>query len=160
MQVHGIDPVCAPDAKILILGSFPSVASREAGFYYAHKQNRFFKVLPALFGEERPADTNGKKEFLIRHGIALWDVIQSCDVEKSSDSSIRNVTPNGIAALIAGTDIKTVYLNGNTAAKLYEKYVLPSVSLPYLRLPSTSPANAAFSVERLVNEWSVILRDL
>jgi hypoxanthine-DNA glycosylase len=157
MEIHSIDPVCAPDARILILGSFPSVASRQAGFYYAHKQNRFFKVLAAVFGEDVPVSVQEKKQFLIRNKIALWDVIKSCDVDKSSDSSIRNVAPNDIAGLVSGTGIKAVYLNGKTALSLYEKYVLPSVALPYFYLPSTSPANAAHSLDRLVGEWAVIL---
>ena len=158
MQIHSIDPVIGAGAEILILGSFPSVASREAGFYYAHKQNRFFKVLSAVYGEDIPATAEEKKALLIRNKTALWDVIKSCDVTKSSDSSIRNVVPNDIAALIAGTGIKAVYLNGKTAAALYEKYVSSSVLLPAVCLPSTSPANAKYSLEKLTEEWSVILR--
>ena len=158
MQIHSIDPVIGAGAEILILGSFPSVASREAGFYYAHKQNRFFKVLSAVYGEDVPATAEEKKALLIRNKTALWDVIKSCDVTKSSDSSIRNVVPNDIAALIAGTGIKAVYLNGKTAAALYEKYISSSVSLPAVCLPSTSPANAKYSLEKLTEEWSVILR--
>ena len=157
MEIHSIDPVCAPDARILILGSFPSVASRRAGFYYAHKQNRFFKVLAAVYGEDVPVSVPEKKEFLIRSKIALWDVIKSCDVDKSSDASIKNVTPNDIASLLSGSEIGAVYLNGKTALSLYEKYVMPSVSLPYFYLPSTSPANAAHSFERLAAEWKIIL---
>ena len=158
MQIHSIAPVIGADAEILILGSFPSVASREAGFYYAHKQNRFFKVLSAVYGEDVPVTVEEKKALLIRNKTALWDVIKSCDVTKSSDSSIKNVVPNDIAALITGTGVKAVYLNGKTAAALYEKYVSASVSLPAVCLPSTSPANAKYSLEKLVCEWSVIRR--
>ena len=160
MEIHSISPVCEPDAKILILGSFPSVASREAGFYYAHKQNRFFRVVAAVCGEPLPENIEEKKALLIRNKIALWDVIKSCDVTKSSDSSIKNVIPNNVAALISGTDIKAVYLNGKTAAALYDKYIASSVALPALCLPSTSPANAKYGFDLLVKEWGVIRRDL
>ena len=160
MEIHSIAPVCEKNAKILILGSFPSVASREAGFYYAHKQNRFFRVIAAVCGEPVPATVEDKKALLIRNNIALWDVIKSCDVNKSSDSSIKNVIPNDIAALICGTDIKAVFLNGKTAAALYDKYVSSSVGLPAVCLPSTSPANAKYGFDLLVKEWSVILRAL
>ena len=159
MEIHSIPPVCRSDAEILILGSFPSVASRQAGFYYAHKQNRFFRVIAAVCGQSVPSTAEEKKDLLMRNKIALWDVIKSCDVTNSSDSSIKNVIPNDVAALISGTGIKAVYLNGKTALMLYEKYVLPSVSLPYRYLPSTSPANASYTFERLVSEWSVIRRE-
>ena len=158
MEIHSIAPVCNPDAEILILGSFPSVASREAGFYYAHKQNRFFRVIAEVCGEPVPATVTEKKDLLIRNKIALWDVIKSCDVNKSSDSSIKNAVPNDIAALVSGTGIKAVFLNGKTAAALYEKYVSSSVGLPALCLPSTSPANAKYNFGMLVKEWSVIRR--
>lgn len=158
MEIHSIAPVCNPDAEILILGSFPSVASREAGFYYAHKQNRFFRVIAEVCGEPVPATVTEKKDLLIRNKIALWDVIKSCDVNKSSDSSIKNVIPNDIAALVSGTGIKAVFLNGKTAAALYEKYASASVGLPALCLPSTSPANAKYNFCMLVKEWSVIRR--
>ena len=157
MEIHSIDPVCAPDARILILGSFPSVRSRQAGFYYAHKQNRFFKVLAAVFGEDVPVSVPDKKEFLIREKIALWDVIKSCDVDKSSDSSIKNAEPNDVSGLVRGARIKAVYLNGKTAYALYEKHLAGKVGLPYFYLPSTSPANANYTFERLVNEWKIIL---
>ncbi len=154
---HPIPPVCDENAKIMILGSFPSVKSREEGFFYGHKQNRFWRVLAAICQEEVPQTVNDKKAILLQHHIALWDVIASCDIAGSSDSSITNVVPNDIAAIIANSKIEAVYTNGKTADKLYCRYIAPKIGMPSVCLPSTSPANAAWSFERLLTEWSAAL---
>lgn len=158
MLVHPIPPVVPPDARILILGSFPSVKSRETGFYYGHPRNRFWRVLSSLYGEETPADTEEKKAFLYRHKIALWDVIGSCEIDGSSDASIRNAKANDIASLLGRAPIGRIFLNGAASAKYYHKYAESSVSIPAAVLPSTSPANAAWSEERLTENWRAILQ--
>ncbi len=150
---HNIDPVYDSRSKILILGSFPSVKSREARFFYGHPQNRFWKVIAAVFGEETPENTGEKKAFLLRNGIALWDVIRSCDIEGSSDASIRNVTANDLRPILKAADIRQIFVNGRTAEKLYLRYTEPVCGRKAVCLPSTSPANAAWSLERLIGEW-------
>lgn len=154
---HPFPPVCDGNSRILILGSFPSAASRRAGFYYGHPRNRFWWVLEAVTGETMPEDTEGRREFLLAHGIALWDSIGSCEIEGSSDASIKNAAPNPIAELIAETRIERVFCNGKASHACYEKYVYPLTGVHAVFLPSTSPANAAWSVERLAEEWKRIL---
>lgn len=156
-HVHEIDPVYDAGSRILILGSFPSVKSREQKFFYGHPQNRFWKVIASVTGSPVPVTVEEKKEMLLGNHIALWDVIQSCDIEGSSDASIKNVVPNPISDIIAKTQIRTIYGNGAKACALYDKYVSPSTGIPIHRLPSTSPANAAYSFERLSEEWAVII---
>lgn len=156
---HNIPPVYNSDSQLLILGSFPSVKSREAQFFYHHPQNRFWKLLAALFHENVPATIEAKKHFLLRNHIAVWDVIASCEIEGSSDSSIRNVVPNDLSIILQKAPIRQIYTNGGTAFKLYEKYCLPSTGQKAIRLPSTSPANAAYSLDRLIAEWSVHLKE-
>ena len=158
MVLHNISPVYDENSAVLILGSFPSVKSRKEGFFYGHPQNRFWKVLSAVFNEPCPETVPEKKELLLRHNIALWDVIASCDIEGSSDASITNVVPNDISDIIAASSIKAVFLNGKTAEKLYKKYIADSVTLPAVCLPSTSPANAQWTTERLVGEWRKIAK--
>ena len=155
---HEIDPVYDKNSKILILGSFPSEASRLSGFYYGHKQNRFWRVLSAVTGKPCGDGKEEKIRFLLDNSIALWDVIGSCTVTGSSDSSIKDVIPNDITPLLDFANIKAVYLNGRLANKLFEKYI--KCSLPHFCLPSTSPANAAYSLDRLIKEWSVICCNL
>ncbi len=130
--------------------------SREAGFFYGHPQNRFWKVTSAVFGEEVPHTIPEKKEFLLRNHIALWDVIGSCDIEGSADSSIRNVSANDLSVILEHADILQIYVNGQTAYKYYRKYSEKNTGRPAICLPSTSPANAAWSVERLISAWSDI----
>ena len=154
---HPFPPVCDGNSRILILGSFPSAASRRAGFYYGHPRNRFWRVLEAVTGETVPEETEGRREFLLAHGIALWDSIGSCEIEGSSDASIKNSVPNPIAELIAETRIERVFCNGKASHACYEKYVYPLTGVHAVFLPSTSPANAAWSVERLAEEWKRIL---
>ncbi len=153
---HPIPPVYDGNSKILILGSFPSVASREADFFYGHKQNRFWRVLAAVFDTVVPESIEEKKAFLLKHGIALWDVIGSCDITGSSDSSIKNAVPNDISIILDNADIKNIYVNGKTALKYYNKYIRDNIGREAICLPSTSPANAAWSYEKLINAWKVI----
>ena len=149
---HTIDPFIFKEARVLILGTMPSPKSREQGFYYGHPQNRFWKVLAAVFEEAEPVSVNERKDFLLRHGIALWDVLCSCDISGASDSSILNPVPNDILGAIAGTDIKAVFTTGKTARKLLKKLVGKEGIL----LPSPSPANCAKSIEALIEEYSEI----
>ena len=150
---HPFPPFYGADSKILILGSFPSVKSREQMFFYGHPQNRFWKVMAALFSDEVPKTISDKKKFLTKNHIALWDVIGSCDIEGSSDASISNVVPNDLTEILTGADIRSIIVNGKTADKYYRKYIQPKIGREALCLPSTSPANAAWSVKRLVEEW-------
>ena len=156
---HSFEPVYDKNSRILILGTLPSVASRENNFYYGHKQNRFWKLLAHLLDEPVPEAIDEKKHMLLNNHIAIWDVIQSCDIKGSSDSSIRNVIPNDISRILRDAPIRQIYTNGGTAFKLYEKYCLPLTRQKAIRLPSTSPANAAYSLERLILEWSVYLKE-
>ena len=153
---HTFPPVYDSDSQILILGSFPSVKSRELSFYYGHPRNRFWKLLSELLQEPLPLSIEEKKTFLLSHHIALWDVIESCEIKGSSDSSIKNVIPNDILSLTQKASIKHIYANGSKAYSLYEKYCKKDIPLPITKLPSTSPANAAFPIERLKQEWSYI----
>ena len=158
MIIHPIDPIYDQNSNILILGSFPSVKSREDGFFYGHKQNRVWKVVSGVFDEEEPRTIEEKKALLIRNKIALWDVIQSCDIVGSSDSSITNVVPNDLSIILSTADIKTIYVNGKTALKYYEKYTEPVIKRPAICLPSTSPANAAWSLEKLLDVWKKVTK--
>lgn len=153
---HEFGPIWSANSKILILGSFPSVKSRKEGFYYAHKQNRFWKILSEIFAESIANDIKSKTEFLLNHNIALWDVISSCDIEGSADSDIENPEFNDIKYLIDNSNIKRIYANGKLAYNLYQKYIYPITGIKAEYLPSTSPANAAFSADRLLTAWQVI----
>lgn len=153
---HTFDPVYDRHSRILILGTFPSVKSRENDFYYGHPQNRFWKLIAGLTQSIVPVTIDEKKAMLLENNIAIWDVIASCDIIGSSDSSIRNVVPNDIAGLLRATGICRVYANGGTAAKLYNRYVKTEAGQEIITLPSTSPANAAFRMERLKERWKVI----
>lgn len=159
MIIHPISPVFDKASKILILGSFPSIKSREACFFYGHPQNRFWKVVATVFDEEVPGTIKEKRAFLLRNNIAVWDVIHSCDIEGSSDSTIRNVTVNDLNEILNTADIKEIYVNGKAALKYYKKYTEPLIGRPAVCLPSTSPANAAWNLERLVEEWRILLKD-
>ena len=150
---HEIEPVYDKNSRILILGSFPSVKSREAGFFYGHPQNRFWKVLAGICKEAVPQTVEEKKCFLLRNGIAVWDVIAECDITGSSDSSIRNVKPTDIRRILDAAKIERICCNGATAYRLYEKYLFPLCKREAVKLPSSSPANAAWSAERLMEEW-------
>lgn len=154
---HSFPPFYSENSKLLILGSFPSVKSREEGFYYGHPQNRFWKVLAAVCGEELPLDTAQKKALLERHGIALYDVIYSCDIIGSGDSSIKNVIPANINEIIGRSCVSRIILNGKTAEKYFRRYQDSSLWDMAVTLPSTSPANAAFSLQRLIDIWGEAL---
>ena len=151
MEYHTIKPYYRNDSQVLILGSFPSVKSRAEGFYYAHPQNRFWKVLENLFDEK----IEDKKEFLKVHHIALFDVCASCEIKGSSDASIKEVVPNDIKKIIKNSQIKIIFLNGKTAANLYKKYI-KNREVPSIALPSTSPANATINLEKLIEEYKII----
>ncbi len=155
-QTHPIPPVYNAESRILILGSFPSVKSREAKFFYGHPQNRFWKVTSAIFGERTPDTIEKKTAFLLKNHIAVWDVIASCEIAGSSDSSIRNVVPNDLSIILQSAQIRQIYVNGGTAARYYQKYQLPVTKMQAVTLPSTSPANAAWQIERLMTAWSII----
>ncbi len=153
---HGIPPVFDKNSRILILGSFPSVKSRENMFFYGHHQNRFWVVLSRLFDAPVPVTTDEKKSFLLFRGIALWDVIESCEIVGSADSSIRNVVPNDISQIIASSSVKKIFTNGRTAEKFYNKFIKPQIGISAVPLPSTSPANASYDVDALLRAWRVI----
>lgn len=154
---HGFGPVYDEKSRILILGSFPSVKSREEGFFYGHPRNRFWKILAAVCGDREPVTIKQKKEFLLKHGIALYDVIEECEIVGSSDSSIRNVVPAEIKQILEQSQIQAVFTNGRLAGKLYRKYQQPVTGIPCVELPSSSPANAAFSLEKLIRIWQEAL---
>lgn len=156
MIVHPIQPVYNKYSRILILGSFPSVKSREEGFFYGHPQNRFWRVLAAVFQEQVPRTIEEKRAFLLQNRIAVWDVIASCDIEGSSDSSIKNVVPNDLEQILHTAPIETVYVNGKKAQQLYVRYLEPETGRKAVCLPSTSPANAAWSLDRLIEVWKEI----
>ena len=157
MTKHNIEPVYDQDSRILILGSFPSIKSREAKFFYHHPQNRFWKVMAALTDENVPMTIDEKKELLHKHHIALWDTIYSCDIVGSSDSSIKNVVPTDIEPIINNSKITKIFCNGNTSGKYYKKYQQNNIGIEAVVLPSTSPANAAFSLERLIDAWQKLI---
>lgn len=154
---HTFEPIYDENSRILILGSFPSVESRERQFYYAHPKNRFWKVLAGITGVAEPVAIEEKRRLLIERGIALWDVIKSCDIEGSSDNSIRNVIPNDMDVIFRRADIHAVFANGNKAFQLYLRYCKAEGRPPVIRLPSTSPANASWSLERLLSVWGAAL---
>lgn len=155
-MVHTFEPIYNQNSKILILGTFPSVKSREGNFYYNHPQNRFWRVLADLTGSVLPVTIEEKKEMLLLNNIAIWDVIYSCEIEGSSDSSIKNVVPNDILGLLNKSNIKKIYANGNKAYELYCKY-FSNIEMSIVKLPSTSPANARYTLEKLIDSWSVIM---
>lgn len=154
--VHEFGPIFDETSQVLILGSFPSVKSRETMFYYGHPQNRFWKVTAGVFGEKPPMTVEEKRQFLLRNHIALWDVIASCEIVGSSDSSIRNVIPNDMAVITEKAPIQAIYANGDKAYQLFLKYCKKEGQPKVYKLPSTSPANAAWNIERLMGEWNQI----
>lgn len=154
---HTIPPFFDGESKVLILGTFPSPKSREYGFFYGHPQNRFWRVLAALFAEDVP-QSNEKKENLLReHHLALWDVLASCTITGASDTSIKDPVPNNLRPILAAADIQAIFTTGAKAQSLYRKYIEPEIKRPAIALPSTSPANCAMSLERLVGEYRCIL---
>lgn len=156
MIVHPIPPVFDAHSEVLILGSFPSVKSRESGFFYGHPQNRFWKVTAGVFEEETPVTIEEKKAFLLKKHIAVWDVIGSCEIEGSSDATIRDVTVNDLDIILKKADIKAIYVNGKKAYQMYQRYTQPVIGREAICLPSTSPANAAWNIDKLIEAWRVI----
>lgn len=155
---HPFAPIYDKDSRILILGSLPSVKSREQGFYYGHARNRFWPMLAAVYQEPVPQNISEKKALLLRHGLAVYDVIESCEIRGSSDSSIRNVKAADIRAIMEASRIEQILVNGRTAAKYFKAYQPAAYQQLLTELPSTSPANAAFSLEKLVQTWGTYLR--
>ena len=151
--VHTFGPLYNEDSGILILGSIPSPASREVGFYYGHPRNRFWQMLAELYGMPLPESIEEKKALVLSHGLALWDVIEECDIIGASDSSVKNAVPTDIPSLLGKTQIQTILCNGALSKKIYDQYQLPRTGIPAQKMPSTSPANAAWSLERLKEEW-------
>lgn len=158
--IHPFPPLYDRSSKIIILGSLPSVKSREQMFFYGHPQNRFWPMIADLLGEARPAAVDEKRELALKHHIAMWDTIYSCDIKGSSDSSIRNVCPTDLKQIIDGSEVRQVFCNGNTSGAYYRKYQEKELGIAAIVLPSTSPANAAWSMDRLKNEWKIILEYL
>ncbi len=158
--IHPIPPVWSQDPahppRVLILGSFPSVKSRETSFFYGHPQNRFWPVMAAVLDAPLPRTVPEKTEMLLSHGVALWDVIAACTITGSADSSIRDVIPTDLSPILAGHTVRAVFTNGGTATRLYQKYQAEITRIPTIPLPSTSPANAARTRESLIEAWSVI----
>ena len=157
---HTFEPVYDKNSQILILGSLPSVKSREQGFYYGHPQNRFWKVLAKLLECEEPVSIEEKKSMLLEYGIAVWDVLESCDIQGSSDSSIKNPVAADIPGLLQKTNIRKIYVNGTTAGKYYKKYIMPKTGMEAVVLQSTSPLNCRYNLEKLAENWSVILKEI
>ena len=156
MIVHPIPPLYGKNSKILILGSFPSVKSREAEFFYGHPQNRFWAVIAAVLGKEKPKTIEEKKRLILENDLALWDVIGSCEIVGSADSTISNVTANDLSVIISNSSVDRIFVNGKTAEKYYNKYTYPKTGIKAVCLPSTSPANAAWNFEKLVDAWKSI----
>ena len=155
---HEFGPYINEDSKVLILGSIPSVKSRELGFYYMHPQNRFWKLMSDLLNEKFPDTIDGKKNFLKRNKMALWDVLDSCEINGSSDSSIKNPKVNDIKKLIQGTDVKYIFVTGKKALELYNKYCYEDVLIKAIYLPSTSGANCAFSYDTLKEKYEILVK--
>ncbi len=156
MPQHPFPPLYDENSKVLILGSFPSVKSREQMFFYGHPQNRFWKVISAVMRDNTPTTIEEKRNFLHTHHIALWDVIASCDIMGSADSSIKNVVANDLTQILAKADIEQIFVNGKTAHKYYNQYIRDTIGREAVCLPSTSPANASFGVDKLVTTWEMV----
>lgn len=153
MIVHPVEALFNENSEILILGTFPSVKSREAKFFYGHPQNRFWRVMARLCDAELPQTVADKKKLILDNHFALWDVIHSCDVEGSADSSIKNVVPNDISVILKNSKVSRIFVNGKKAESLYKKYLEKETGITAVCLPSTSPANASWSEDRLTEYW-------
>ena len=153
---HPFGPLFNENSKVLILGSFPSVKSREQNFFYGHPQNRFWKVIAAVFRQPLPQTIEEKKQLILDSRLALWDSIASCEITGSSDSSIRNAQPNDLGIILNHCEIERIYCNGRKSFELYQKYIKGQTGREAVCLPSTSPANAQWTLEKLIRAWSVI----
>ena len=156
MIKHPIEPFYEKNSEILILGSFPSVKSREQMFFYGHPKNRFWRVVASVYGCDAPQTVSEKRKFLLENKVALWDVIGACDIQGSADTSIKNVIPNDLSIILDNANIKRIFVNGKTAEKYFIKYIQNEIGQSAICLPSTSPANATWSQERLIEEWKQI----
>lgn len=156
MEQHPLPPLFDGQSRVLILGSFPSVKSREGMFFYHHPQNRFWKVLAAVFDCPVPETIEEKRRLVLDHGLALWDVIDRCEIVGSSDASIREVEPTNLSRILDHAPIRAIFCNGTTAYNLYRKHQQNRTGIEARLLPSTSPANAAWQLPRLVEAWRVI----
>ena len=154
--IHPLPPLFDANSRVLILGTMPSPKSRQNGFYYAHPQNRFWRVLAGVFSCKVPQTVEQKKKLVLENRLALWDVIAECEITGSADTSIKNVKPNDIASIIENTAVNRIFVNGKTAEKYYIRYIEKTVGQKAICLPSTSPANAAWSLDRLINAWQII----
>ena len=157
MITHPFPPVIGENSRTLILGSFPSVKSRETAFYYGNERNRFWKVVACLYNETEPKTIEEKKKLILYNGLALWDVIKSCEISGSADGSIRNVTVNDIPALVHKYKITKIFTNGQKAQQLYDRFLREETGISSICLPSTSPAFAAISFEGLIEKWKQII---
>lgn len=155
--IHSIEPVFDAESRVLILGTMPSPKSREVQFYYGHPQNRFWRVLAAVLGEELPQSVPEKEAMLLRHRIALWDVLAECEITGASDSSIRNPVANDLSVILGHAPVQAVFTTGATAWKLYTRLQKPHTGIEAVRLPSTSPANCAVKMEALTEAYKAIL---
>ena len=156
-QAHPFPPLYDARSRVLILGSFPSIKSREQMFFYGHPQNRFWRVIPALFGENIPTTIEEKKSLILRRHLALWDTIASCEITGSSDASITNVVANDLRPILAAADIRAIFCNGATSFQWYNKLLRDDLGREAIQLPSTSPANARSSVQALTERWRAAL---
>ena len=154
--LHPFPPLFDSESRTLILGSFPSVKSREAMFFYGYPQNRFWRLIALLCHEDTPQTVEEKSSLILRHHLALWDSIRSCTITGSSDSSVRDVVPNDLRVIFDNSKTERVFCNGALSHKMYMKYIYPQTGVAAVKLPSTSPANAAYSLERLAESWQVI----
>lgn len=150
--IHEIEPVWNTESRILFLGTMPSPASRLAGFYYMHPRNRFWPVMKKIFSVTLPS-VNERRTFLLQNNIALWDVLCRCDIDGAQDSSIKNAVPNNFTQILNESKISRIFCTGKTALSLYEKLCAKNYSVPYEGLPSTSPANASWTLEKLCEEY-------
>lgn len=157
--MHEFKPIYDNKSKILILGTMPSIKSRANKFYYSNPTNRFFKIMESLFNTKLLSNDD-KKAFLLKNKIALWDVCKECDILASSDSSIKNIIPNDISIILKSSPIKAIFTTGKTAYKLYQKYIFPTTKIEAISLPSSSSANASYSLDKLINEYQIILKFL
>ncbi len=155
---HPFAPLMSTTSRILILGSFPSVKSRENQFYYGHPQNRFWRMLSGVFGAPLPCTIEEKTALVLTHHLALWDSIASCTITGSSDASVRDVVPTDIRLVLDHAPIERVLCNGALSARMYKKYLEGITGMPALTLPSTSPANASWSLSRLIEAWGEALK--
>ena len=156
--IHSISPVYDQNSQVLLLGTMPSPKSREAGFFYGHPQNRMWPVLSRLFGEDVPASTEDRRTFLLRHHIAMWDVLASCAIRGADDSSIRNPVPNDLRPILEAAPIAAIFTTGKKAYSLYRRHILPTTGREALCLPSTSPANCRYeTIETLTEAYKIIL---